>query len=343
MIYLDVLIGFSLVMLVFASGVSVVTTMIKRVRNIKGRALTAPLRDEITSAWKRLGNTAEAVDAETQKALDACQAALVGPDLGLRTLAIANARQILEKLKGLGGKELSDDKKKRWDSAIDQVDGDWDRIVGRLADAYELRTRRWVVGISLGVVLLFNVDAIRMLQILSVSPDARGKLVQVAAKVHDQGPPAVPEGDFKAAYDVLNDWQKGNLAAMASTGLPIGWGKVSLYVVDAPSGVRHDCLVGETCEGTMARLPSFSIWFFRLIGLIIGAGLVAQGAPFWYSVVDTALGIKKKLPPPDDTAGSDLDDAQERLNKIVIRAEAWANALGPAKGPAAGAEPPRPT
>ena len=52
MLYLDILIGFSLIMLVFASAVSVAQSMLKRAISLKGRAIVEPLLDEIGRGWQ---------------------------------------------------------------------------------------------------------------------------------------------------------------------------------------------------------------------------------------------------------------------------------------------------
>jgi hypothetical protein len=208
-------------------------------------------------------------------------------------------------------------------------------VAARLADSYEMKTRRWVLGISLVAVLLFNVDAVRILQVLSVSPDTRAKLVMAAEHVHEKGVSELPEGDVKAAFGALNDWQKGNLAALSSTGLPIGWGKVSMYIVDR-GGIRHDCMLGERCDGTTAAGPTFWLWLYRLVGLFVGAGLIAQGAPFWYSVLDTVLGLKKKAHSPA------VGDAEAQLKKAIAEAEAWSKVLHAQNGAGPRSEFPAP-
>src|SRR5579859_7681166 len=106
MIYLDILIGFSLVMLVFASGVSVLQTFLKRVLQIKGKALTAPLLDEIERAYLTLGAAA----AEVNKVKESAAAALHGPTavVGkmLRYIPVGEGATVLDQLQKAVAKDL---------------------------------------------------------------------------------------------------------------------------------------------------------------------------------------------------------------------------------------------
>src|SRR2546430_17276013 len=67
MLYLDILIGFSLIMLVFASAVSAAQSLLKRAPSLKGRAIVEPLLDEIGRKWQ--SSALKALSPETWERL----------------------------------------------------------------------------------------------------------------------------------------------------------------------------------------------------------------------------------------------------------------------------------
>ncbi len=290
MLYLDMLIGFSLVMLLFASAVSVGQTLLKRLFAIKGRALHTPLLDEVEHVWRDSRILSDAGDkvwhdlrAQLSQSLRSSRRTL---GRGLRHTQVSDGRSILLMLRGEGKANLDEKYHDEWQKALTKIEGRWDTIQARLMSSYETSTRRWVMAISAIAVIVFNVDAIRMIQVLSVAAPVREKLADAA--LADQLDQKI------RAQATLTGWQRFNAAELAGTGVPIGWGKAPLMIcADTHQGLTWG---DKECEGghlTDVKGTAF-LWLVRLLGLLVAAGLVAQGAPFWYSVLDTVVGIKKR-------------------------------------------------
>jgi hypothetical protein len=301
MFYLDMLIGFSLVMLLFASGVSVGQTLLKRLLAIKGRALHNPLLEEVEHAWRESRVLADAGDKAwhdlrtyLSESLRSSRRAL---GRGLRHTQISDGRTIMMMLRGEGTQQLDAKYHAEWQKALGKIEARWDSIQTRLMSSYETRTRRWVMAISAVAVCVFNVDAIRMVQVFSVAPPVREKLA--AAALSD---------DLDArlkAQTTLTGWQRFNAAELAGTGVPIGWGKAPLMVCDDS---HHQAITWGDKECADHHLTDVKgtayLWLVRLLGLLVAAGLIAQGAPFWYSVLDTVVGIKKRTVADKASGGS---------------------------------------
>jgi hypothetical protein len=298
MVYLDILIGFSLVMLVFASAVSVAQTMVKRLFAIKGSALSGPLIAEVERAWwesPRFRALGEENLQHVRNWLTISMRSRTG-SIGkpLRRLSVGDGEALLALLRDEGAPmlaHLEDTERAEWSALVDRLGSRWDGITETLAQRYEQHTRRWVFALSVIAVGVFNVDAIRILRVLSVSPTARSQLSTYADKLekHEETSAVLP--------GTLSDWQKENFAEIAATGLPLGWDKAALAICRYPDGTAEGRLWDTRC----ARRPeirrsiglSIWLWLVRLLGMLIGAGLIAQGAPFWYSVLDSVFGLKR--------------------------------------------------
>ncbi len=283
MMYLDILIGFSLVMLVFASAISVAQTLLKRLFAIKGKALEGPLLDELEKAWKANPALRGAADEAWQAVRSHLSGSMRGraDALGsmLRHVSINNVRQILSMVHSEALTKLEQKYHGEFARVLADVERRWDSIAGRLNASYETHTRRWVFAISAAAVLLFNVDAIRLVQVLSVNQATRDKLAAA--------------GENALTDPALTGFQKANLEELQGAGVPIGWSKAPLVICPGDKHVAYTWH-GAACGGWNAGETIF-LWLVRLLGLLIGAGLIAQGAPFWYSVLDTVVGIKKKV------------------------------------------------
>jgi hypothetical protein len=288
MIYLDILIGFSLIMLVFSSAVSVVQTLLKRTLAIKGRALARTLLEELERAWgestplKQSGVDAwMQVALELERSLKSRKGILGG---SLRNVKVEDGAGILKLVLAEGARWVPPGLRAEWDAAVRRLAVRWGGYVARLKHSYEGHTRRWVVGVALAAALAFNVDAVRIVRVLSVAKETRAALEAVALKLD--------HGTWEKVPANLSEWQRHNLAELAATGLPLGWEKAPLWVCHGEERLGRTW--NERCGTGVEIVPTIWLWLVRLLGLLVGAGLIAQGAPFWYSALDTVLGLKKK-------------------------------------------------
>lgn len=324
MYHLDILIGFFLIMLVFSSGVSVAQSVVKRIFSIKGAALVRPLLSELESLWRAHADSDahrgiwEQAMARLKRDLTSWRSGisrqLIYTSLKDKDEFIALLRQwgrdVLNALApaqpaapfgSAGGAQAgpagaSGPLAAEWDRMLTRLEQQWDETAARLNASYERHTRFYVYLLSLGVAVLFHVDAIRIVRVLSAQPDTRRELAQLA-EGRSAARPQPESGDARA----LTQWQKDNLADLRSAGLPLGWETTPLRICgDGASRsvalFKQGCAAGSKTDWG----ETFLIWLVRALGLLVSAGLIAQGAPFWYSLLDEVLrsrgGGKPSLP-----------------------------------------------
>jgi GH25 family lysozyme M1 (1,4-beta-N-acetylmuramidase) len=162
--------------------------------------------------------------------------------------------------------------------------------------SYTGNTKRYLLGLSAAAVLLFNVDAIRIVRVLAVDPDVRDALVADAARARAPEPTQTPgaantpdAGTVGDALAQLTDWQKQNVAELKSTGLPLGWELAPLWSCDGGTTATYQ----EPCSGAVSLWDTALLWLVSLLGLLLGIGLVSQGAPFWFKLLQTELGLRR--------------------------------------------------
>ena len=317
MIYLDVLIGFSLVMLVFASAVTVAQQWVKKLFAFKGRALVELVLAEVGRDWEPNAvasvDGARRVEEALRSSLKTAKGELVET---LRTVSIRDAGAVVEALGTHGQAVLKamerqkatpaecDEYQARWGAMQQRLALRWDDTSARLAAIYDRNTKRSVYVIALVAALLFNVDAIRILRVLSVNTDTRTRLNAMAPAYLPVEEGKSPAAEHAAGLvdpssrpplpATLSDWQRENFAEIAGTGLPLGWERAPL-TVRVTETARSGCLWGHECAGTISWSATVLLWLVRLLGLIVGAGLIGQGAPFWYSLLDSVVGLKKRV------------------------------------------------
>ena len=293
MFYLDVLIGFSLVMLVFSSVVSVAVSGFKRLLTVKGRAVAGPLLAELGRVWHRQGLD-PAAWMRLHQGMTASLSDLRGPaGQALRWVPIADGETILRLLQGEGRRLLGEAQGGVWDQVVAEVRSGWRGVSGRLAASYERHTRHWVFAVAVLSAVVFNVDAVRILRVLSVSAAARERLAPLADQLTATAGDGAKElgARDRQSLQLLSSWQRENLAELAGQGLPLGWESAPIAI--CRGGVGR--LPGRVCTDGVDPGATFWLWLVRLLGLLIGAGLIAQGAPTWYSVFDSAINFKKIL------------------------------------------------
>src|SRR5207237_212725 len=156
------------------------------------------------------------------------------------------------------------------------------RVSAKLAVAYERRTKICVYLLALVAVFAFNVDAIRVLRVLSVSADTRKALATVAEKRAEMRAEQKGEMD-KLLPATLSEWQKENFAELQGTGLPLGWDRAPLAVYERGDErvvktwndvwtVRSTAAAGAATDGqrppeSLALGATTFLWLVRLLGL----------------------------------------------------------------------------
>jgi GH25 family lysozyme M1 (1,4-beta-N-acetylmuramidase) len=303
MVYLNILIGFSLIMLVFAAGVSSAQMLVARLLSLKGKAVAGYLFERLQELWSQTDLPAEAyIDVITT--LTSQLTTRRGKHaLTMHASSIANRQVTIAILRKFGKEELPDlvlpdlvrvadrtvDLAGIWEWIVQEIEHDWGSIAPMASVSYTANTRRYLLGLSIVAVLLFNVNAIRILRVLAMDPNVRAALVTDAARTVAPQPAQAPgAGTPGASLAQLTDWQKQNMAELQATGLPLGWELAPLWVCEGGATATYQA----PCSGAVSLWDTVLLWLGSLLGLLLGIGLVSQGAPFWFSLLQTELGLK---------------------------------------------------
>lgn len=164
-------------------------------------------------------------------------------------------------------------------NAIDRTDGARVNVSAYLAKWFDdqmnhLRTqyKKWtnyvllIIGLVISVVL--NVDTIRVTDALLTNPAQRQAIVEEAKNIQLGA----------GAENSLGDLQK----QLDSLALPIGWPEESAPAVSA---------------------PNFFLWLIKkVIGILVTAFAVSQGAPFWFDLLNKITNLRATNRPPDEEA-----------------------------------------
>ncbi|HET9627564.1 MAG TPA: GH25 family lysozyme [Kofleriaceae bacterium] len=287
--YLNILIGFSFLMLVFAIAVSIAQGALSRALSLKGQALVPHLLRALQDLWARHGLPPRSF-GECAAALTAQLATRGGKHARtLNASAVGNRQVTAAILRQFGKDELPNlligasakvDMTATWDRIVDDLERGWGAVATLASASYTANTKRYLLGLSAVVVLACNVDAIRILRVLAVDPKVRAELVADASQAE--------------ATARLTTWQQQNVTELQATGLPLGWGLAPLWVCDGGATATYQ----HPCVGDVAVWNTAQLWLVCVLGLALGIGLVSQGAPFWLSLLQTELGIKNAQAPP---------------------------------------------
>jgi hypothetical protein len=173
--------------------------------------------------------------------------------------------------------------------------GDWyERSMDRVSGWYKRYVQKWLLGLSLGLAVVCNVDTIHIIRALSSDPKLLAETVNQAintAKATTPQPNASPstgpagaaepapsptEDATQAVSQVIN---KANIAMnnLTSVGVPIGWSQ---------SQWQYLCDPGHL-------VSAFLGWFLT--------GLAASlGAPFWFDTLQRFVNIRSNGRSPDE-------------------------------------------
>jgi hypothetical protein len=164
-------------------------------------------------------------------------------------------------------------------NAIDRTDGTRAQVTAQLEkwfdgqmDHLRAQYKKWtnyvLLGIGLVVAILLNVDTIRVADALLTSPTLRDTIVEQAKNIT---PSSVEDQSFTALQAQLNELS-----------LPIGWPEPGAPVVSD---------------------AGFGSWLVKkIIGILVTAFAVSQGAPFWFDLLNKITNLRAANRPPDEQA-----------------------------------------
>jgi hypothetical protein len=154
----------------------------------------------------------------------------------------------------------------------------------------------------------FQIDAVRIAEQLAHDSTLRSSVVAAAtAQVRDKDGASRPAPEFADTMKQLN-----------SLGLPIGWSWCSLA-----KDANGQCYL----ENDPAyRTPQFGTVALMLVGWLVIALGVSQGAPFWFDLISRLVSIRGGGPRPDD-GGTREATAKTASGGATINAQAPVAAL----------------
>ena len=189
--------------------------------------------------------------ASSPAALRATVEALGNQELRGSLLAIidtsANATQVREKIEVW------------FNGAMDRVSG-W----------YTQRAKKIVFALGVAIVLLLNVDSVRMVNALSHDAALRNSLVAAAEQIAKD--PCV-SGTDRSACKPAADQIAALTTQVEGLGLPMGW----------PDGWGKE---------------NVALWLVKkFFGLLLTALAISLGAPFWFDLLNKAINVRSAIKP----------------------------------------------
>jgi hypothetical protein len=164
------------------------------------------------------------------------------------------------------------------DSVVSQVAGVEGRIdawfnttMDRVSQRFTLNVRSWTVAMSIALALLFHFDAIELYNRVSMDSDLRDRLVQLS--------PAV-QRDAQVVVQAASAPDPAELQKATSD-------------LRARLAATHFQLQLPTWEQEKQLLTFQDLQ--GLIGILIGAGLLSLGSPFWFNALKGLTSLKSTV------------------------------------------------
>lgn len=190
---------------------------------------------------------------------------------------------------------LLDDAGGDFEKARKNIEDWYDGTMDRVSGWYKRRVQVILLCIGLLVAAAVNADSISIARALMNQDGLRAAIVgqaEKAAAVPLPSPtptPATPAEQEKAAVQQI----QGVWAQINATGLPIGW--VSAAAVPDPNDPR--------------RFPSdLGGGVLKLLGILITALAVSQGAPFWFDLLNKFIVIRSTVKPHEKSRDEGTKD-----------------------------------
>lgn len=159
---------------------------------------------------------------------------------------------------------LIDDAGGDFKKARENVERWYDDTMDRVSGWYKRKTQLFILGWALAVTLSVNADTILIANTLAHDATLRASLVAMAEVTAKE---ALPENATQAMERI-----KQVSGEAEKLGLPIGWSLDRNDPKSLPSGVGG--------------------WGLKIIGLLLTAGAVSLGAPFWFDVLNKLINIR---------------------------------------------------
>ncbi|MHB8628434.1 MAG: hypothetical protein ACYDBJ_14950 [Aggregatilineales bacterium] len=145
----------------------------------------------------------------------------------------------------------------------------YDNSMDRVSGWYKGQTQLLLLVIGLALAIVMNIDTLSITNSLLQNPAIRSTADQLAQKVSSPTDPAL--SSLSGYLSQLN--------------VPLGW--------PDPSWSAHPQLEFD-----------FDWWLKKIIGLLVTAFAVSQGAPFWFDLLNKITNLRSAGPKPDTAVAS---------------------------------------
>jgi len=192
----------------------------------------------------------------------------------------------------------------------------FDTTMGKLTDHYKRRSKLWSGVIALVLAVILNVDTLVIANTLWREPTLRQAIVENAARLSPpptpapSGTPGVSATQPISPTVTVNDLRK----QLEELQLPIGGWQVQplalkpeqqCVIVPWPSQVWGIWWNGA-CKGLFLQDLKLGLsgWIAKLAGWLITALAAAQGAPFWFDLLNKLLQLRGGGKKPEEKAAT---------------------------------------
>ena len=284
---LDALLAFSLTMLIVASAVNVVLTLLIKVSSFRSKQLSLMLKDYydnhlehvLNRELKRLSHKVdEKVSAGIKELASQHDLSHILPVDELKSFSSLSTEELLERLKrtelGHGLLEkLGDDA----EGVLAELGRSYEQVGKRFTLSFRNNSQKWGTGVAFVIALAFNINSIHLIDAYMNNSGTRNNIVAEMGsiilnknieveKVGEQ----VSQEELIRAIDLTSD----QLSVLIDSGFPIGF-EYFPYCYKKTGGV--------TTYGCNNSSPvDWLLWF---VGIILTGFLAGLGAPFWYDLI----------------------------------------------------------
>jgi len=177
---------------------------------------------------------------------------------------------------------------------VARVNGWFDQTIDRVSQRFTYSTRGVTFACGVLVAVLLQLDALALVDRLSVDDGLRNSLTEMAVKLQNSPPPAPaaggrPPDSAGAATLQLSPENRDAIQTLATKGL--------ITVPRTPGEWRQEWKP----ESLGPRLP----------GIVLSALLLSLGAPFWYNALKNLLRLRSVIASKDDQQREERQSTQD--------------------------------
>lgn len=213
----------------------------------------------------------------------------------------------------------------------------FDQTIDRVSEVFTGQIRAVSAGVALVLAFVLHLDAIALLNRLSVDDDLRDQLV-AAALQRVEGteagrlpqpsaptPPGVESRGETSVHEDLEAIREAGLADLEEFGLvsfPRSWGEwLDRWHIEQPEKAGSDLpkeerldsrqkeSLGQRVKHSLALL--FGILLStQMLGILLSAALLSLGAPFWYSALRDLVKLRSVIARKDDAERAERQTTQ---------------------------------